>query len=128
MKKASTRTKTSSLDVKAEKEIEVFNVALDQKLSEAEKKERQKALLDIEQQQEVFTEFSITVTGSALDVILKKKSLLIAFYRLARYAAVVIACRVTPKQKSLLVKQSTATNPKCCSSLAIGTTLAVNSI
>lgn len=67
-----------------------------------------------------YTEFSITVTGAALDVILKKRKLLVAFYRLARRAAVVIACRVTPKQKSLLVKQNTALNPTCSSSVAIG--------
>lgn len=65
-------------------------------------------------------EFSITVTGSVLDVILKRKPLTLLFYRLARRAAVVIACRVTPKQKALLVKQSSMLNPLCTSTVAIG--------
>lgn len=65
-------------------------------------------------------EFSITVTGRALDIIFRYRELTLLFFRLARHAAVVIACRVTPKQKALLVKQSSLLNPFCTSTIAVG--------
>lgn len=67
-----------------------------------------------------FSDFSITVTGAALETILAHRKLLVSFYTLAYYADVVIACRVTPKQKALLVEQATALNPRCASTVAIG--------
>ncbi|SOS76598.1 P-type ATPase, putative [Plasmodium sp. gorilla clade G1] len=66
-----------------------------------------------------YSQFSITITGEALDVIMKDKILKIKFYTLARSASTLIACRVTPKQKSLLVKENSAFNPRG-TSLAIG--------
>ncbi|SBS86795.1 P-type ATPase, putative [Plasmodium ovale curtisi] len=66
-----------------------------------------------------YSQFSITITGEALDVIMKNKILKIKFYTLARSASTLIACRVTPKQKSLLVKENSAFNPRG-TSLAIG--------
>lgn len=101
---------------KGEQEIEAFRTALERKLNEDSEGQKNA----IREEPRTCTEFSITVTGSALDVIMKKRSLLVSFYRLARHAAVVIACRVTPKQKSLLIKQNTALSPTCCSSVAIG--------
>ncbi|KJP87104.1 hypothetical protein AK88_03272 [Plasmodium fragile] len=66
-----------------------------------------------------YSQFSITITGEALDEIMKSKILKIKFYTLARSASTLIACRVTPKQKSLLVKENSAFNPRG-TSLAIG--------
>ncbi|SBT79283.1 P-type ATPase, putative [Plasmodium malariae] len=66
-----------------------------------------------------YSQFSITITGEALDVIMNNKILKIKFYTLARSASTLIACRVTPKQKSLLVKENSAFNPRG-TSLAIG--------
>ncbi|KEG02933.1 ATPase [Plasmodium vinckei vinckei] len=66
-----------------------------------------------------YSQFSITITGESLDVIMKNKILKIKFYTLARSASTLIACRVTPKQKSLFVKENSAFNPRG-TSLAIG--------
>lgn len=66
-----------------------------------------------------YSQFAITVTGEALATISSNKFLKIKFYTLARSASTLIACRVTPKQKSLLVKENSAFNPKG-TSLAIG--------
>ncbi|PHJ18097.1 proton atpase [Cystoisospora suis] len=66
-----------------------------------------------------YSEFCMTVTGSALAVIMQERLLKVKFYSLARHASTLIASRVTPKQKALLVKQNTAFNPRG-TSLAIG--------
>lgn len=66
-----------------------------------------------------YSEFCMTVTGSALGVIMQERLLKVKFYSLARHASTLIASRVTPKQKALLLKQNTAFNPRG-TSLAIG--------
>ncbi|PFH32221.1 hypothetical protein BESB_021620 [Besnoitia besnoiti] len=66
-----------------------------------------------------FSEFCITITGAALKCVVDNHNLQVKFYFLCRLAASVIACRVTPKQKALLLKQNSAFNPRG-TSLAIG--------
>ncbi|OXB71297.1 UNVERIFIED_CONTAM: hypothetical protein H355_016234 [Colinus virginianus] len=61
----------------------------------------------------------VGVNGEALGVIMQDRLLKITFYSLARHASTLIASRVTPKQKALLVKQNSAFNPRG-TSLAIG--------
>lgn len=66
-----------------------------------------------------YSEFCITITGAALQKVVENHYLQFKFYCLCRHAAALIACRVTPKQKALLVKQNSAFNPRG-TSLAIG--------
>ncbi|CBZ53064.1 putative phospholipid-transporting P-type ATPase [Neospora caninum Liverpool] len=66
-----------------------------------------------------FSEFCMTVTGSALAVIMQDRFLKVKFYSLARHASTLIASRVTPKHKALLLRQNSAFNPRG-TSLAIG--------
>ncbi|EPT29287.1 proton ATPase, putative [Toxoplasma gondii ME49] len=66
-----------------------------------------------------YSEFCTTVTGSALAVIMQDRLLKVKFYSLARHASTLIASRVTPKQKALLLRQNSAFNPRG-TSLAIG--------
>ncbi|KAL7069105.1 hypothetical protein ACR3K2_03620 [Cryptosporidium serpentis] len=63
--------------------------------------------------------YSITITGSALDIIVTDSKLLNKFFTLALKASTILACRVSPRQKSILLQLYTKFNPKVCS-LAIG--------
>jgi magnesium-transporting ATPase (P-type) len=65
-------------------------------------------------------EFSLTVDGQTIDLILESKQLSSLFFRMASYAMVVIACRVTPKHKALFVEQTSRFSPSCISTLAVG--------
>ncbi|KAK2196475.1 bifunctional P-type ATPase [Babesia duncani] len=66
-----------------------------------------------------YDKFAVTVTGEALDVIYSSEELKQCFFRLAKYASTVIACRVTHKQKAQLVSDNSKYNLNS-TSLAIG--------
>ncbi|ORM40195.1 putative phospholipid-transporting ATPase IM [Babesia sp. Xinjiang] len=66
-----------------------------------------------------YAKFSVTITGDVLQTIYKSDVLKQRFFRLAQYASVVIACRVTHKQKFLLTRDNTKFNAHS-TSLAIG--------
>lgn len=66
------------------------------------------------------TEYAITVTGAALDVMLEDAVLMQTFSELAVYAAVVVACRMSPKQKALLVNKCRELTLSYTSTVAIG--------
>eukprot|EP00820_Chromera_velia_P026114 Cvel_10153.t1-p1 / transcript=Cvel_10153.t1 / gene=Cvel_10153 / organism=Chromera_velia_CCMP2878 / gene_product=Phospholipid-transporting ATPase DNF2, putative / transcript_product=Phospholipid-transporting ATPase DNF2, putative / location=Cvel_scaffold605:62087-77229(+) / protein_length=2225 / sequence_SO=supercontig / SO=protein_coding / is_pseudo=false len=53
-----------------------------------------------------YTDLAITISGDALNVVLRHKATRVEFFRLAQHCSTVIACRATPKQKASLVSQS----------------------
>ncbi|EDO08321.1 phospholipid-translocating P-type ATPase flippase family protein [Babesia bovis T2Bo] len=66
-----------------------------------------------------FTQFCVTITGDVLQTIYSCRVLKHRFFRLAQYATVVIACRMTHKQKCQLTRDNTSFNIHS-TSLAIG--------
>lgn len=66
-----------------------------------------------------YTEVAITCTGEALSFILNSEYIKHYFFGLANLCTTVIACRVTPKQKAEVVRQSAVYLPGTVS-LAIG--------
>ncbi|CDR96755.1 phospholipid-translocating P-type ATPase, flippase family protein, putative [Babesia bigemina] len=65
-----------------------------------------------------FSKFCVTVTGEVLQTVYADEELKAQFFRLAQLAGVVIACRMTHKQKFLLTRDNSKLN-------AYGTSLAI---
>ncbi|GBE58800.1 phospholipid-translocating P-type flippase family protein [Babesia ovata] len=65
-----------------------------------------------------FAKFCVTVTGEVLQTVYANEDLKAQFFRLAQLAGVVIACRMTHKQKFLLTRDNSKLN-------AYGTSLAI---
>ncbi|KAF8822028.1 putative proton ATPase [Cardiosporidium cionae] len=66
-----------------------------------------------------YRSFAVLITGDSFEALRKDLNLKIRFYSLCRHAASVVACRLTPDQKAILIKENSAFNPRS-SSLAIG--------